>query len=355
MYSVSSSEVYVSDKFGSLNPPESLTIKARATIPLQLRISDYSAEITIGVNSTHPTFKDVKLLVCDRDNKDRHMASLTDNCQNRSFSDRTQFTLSVESGQEYWLVFDNKGSLFTSRQVTISTYVLVDIGEEKRTEISTALEKTLDALFTYIESDEFDLNIIPCGTPNAFSTRDGGHVTMCSELITDTTQKKIPHAFGGILMHELGHTFLNLWGSPHYANETTADEFAAALLFIGHSFPPLEQTDEDDVTPEQVIRDLIKYFESISNLPREIQAAMLGDQHALSIQRINNFKSILTTPKSFVERWNSEIYPHLTVAALEGIVKDPHVGADLILAKRLLTQKKACGSVALATCKITME
>jgi len=349
------SEVYVSDKFGSIPPPISINVKAGQILPLPLRVAKLNAEIRISVNSTQSSFDDVKLLVCNTAAKDKYLSGLTASCQNRSFSSQTNFILNVKGGEEYWLVFDNKGSLFTSKQITMQTYVLVDIAEEKRKEISKGLEKGLDNIFRYIESDEFDLNIVPCGVSNAFSTRDGGHVTMCSELLSDVTQKNIPHAFTGVFMHELGHTFLNLWGSPNFANEKTADEFAVALMFISENFPSPEGTTDDEVSPEEVVRDLIKYFESISNLSRETQAAMLGDQHALSIQRVNNFKSILVTPKSFIKRWNSEIYPHLTVVALQSIVEMPHVGADIELAKDLLAQKKACGSVVLSKCRISSE
>lgn len=349
------SDIYLSDKLGAFLKPVFLTISAGRITPLKLPVLNSDTEVRVTLNSSLSTFDDVRVLVCKGDEKDKYLYNRDARCLDRSFNSTTRFSVTPKAGEQYWLVFDNLKSLFTSKAVAVEYYLLIDFEGEERQTLERSMKNILDSIFSYFEVEEFDLNIVSCETVNAFSVIADGDITMCSELIFDTLQKKIPLAFDAILMHELGHSLLNLWGSPYHTNETTADDFAAAVLFISANFPSINNLSYETVKPEEVIRSLIKYFESISNVSAEAQAAIMGDQHALSVQRINNLKSILVTPKPFVERWTTEIYPNLTILALESIIDNPHLGANLELANQLIQKKKACGPVALDKCTITLQ
>lgn len=332
--------VYVSDKLGINLPTQTTTVAAGNKQALAIWSGvDAVSELTIKVDARKSTFTDVRIVICNDGQGKIYMAGGTASCHIFNIDGYKEIKTSGFATGGTWLIIDNGGSLFTSKTVSISTYALFDFPEEQKNEMASGLETGFKDFYRDVVVDEFDLNIVPCQVSNAFSTKDGGHITMCSELIFDTIAKGMPLAVGGILAHEMGHTLPNLWGSPHFANEKAADEFAAAFLFISESFPATEVEGKENPSAEDVIRDLIKYFQSISNLSNEAQAALVGDQHPLSIQRVNNLQDILTSPRLFIERWTGEIYPNLTNSGLESIIADPHVGADVELAKQILSER----------------
>lgn len=332
--------VFVSDKLGINLPVQTTTVTAGNKQALVIWNGQGSvAELTVKIDAQKSTFKDIRVVICNDSQGKIYMAGGAAACQVFNIDGYKEIKTSSFSEGATWLIVDNGASLFTSKTVSVSTYGLFEFPEEQKRELISGLERGFKDFYRDVKVEEFDLNIVPCQVSNAFSTTDGGHITMCSELIFDASAKGIPNAVAGILAHELGHTLPNLWGSPHFANEKAADEFAAAFMFISESFPVTEIEGQENPSAEGIIRDLIKYFQSIENLSVEAQAARVGGQHPLSIQRMNNLQSILISPRLFVERWTGEIYPNLTNAGLEAIIADPHVGANLKLAKQILNER----------------
>ena len=349
-------EVYVSEKLSFKLPSALYQIAAGTMHPIELSGGDTGIEYQIVMNSSGSTFADIRLAVCNNSQHLNYISGVTRACSNKDFTGTIQFSHKVKAGEKDILIIDNSSALITSKKVLVDIYANISLSTNQKQDIEVGLRKTLAGIHEFFDVDEFDLSLLPCGQSNAFSSTDDGDITMCSELLFDTEKKGLKNAFTGIFAHELGHTLLNLWGDPHYDNELAADNFAAAVLLISENFEyqDLDES-EEDVSAEEVIGDMIKYFESIGNTSREAQAALLGGQHPLSIQRVNNFKKILLFPKKTAEKWTSEIYPHLTIVALESIIQQPHIGANFELAKTLLESKKACGSVPLDKCIINPQ
>ncbi|MEQ8507313.1 MAG: hypothetical protein RIB80_18480 [Rhodospirillales bacterium] len=134
-------------------------------------------------------------------------------------------------------------------------------------------------------------------------------------------------ALSAIMYHELGHTLLNLWGLPGFDNEETVDEFAVVMLYL-------------DGRQEYAL-EFMEYFEK--NNPW-IEARMIierGGRHPISSQRIRNVRRILSNPGPVIERWNRLLYPHMTVAGLENVLKTAPRYADRALAEKLIAEKSA--------------
>lgn len=335
-------DVYVSQQVGAIGP--SIVLDANAGKMAETTFGPFleGARVRVQLDARNSSYKDFKILTCPLSEATKYMSKLSARCRTFNFDSIGELTLEAPPNTPMTLILDNTNSLLTSKRVTVSSHLLINTSEEMQNSMKTGLGQALDYMRHYISSKPFNISIAPCGSPNAFSVTDGGDITLCTELIFDSNEKGLKHAVSGIFAHELGHTYPNLWGSPHYANEKAADEFAVALIFVTENFPPLEGVEipeDDKATPEEVINDLIAYFESISNISQEAQAAMLGNQHPLTVQRINRLRRILSSPQYFVERWVTEIYPHLTVPALKSIIESPHIGANIELAKKLLAEK----------------
>lgn len=352
-----SAEVYIADEIGMVVPQETVVVDPGNILAVPIiQINRVEAHHKFSFQTEASIFTEFDVLICENVEKRIVMSGGRGRCIRKRFDGRGFAEFTVPPGEKWWLLFDNGSALLNSRIVTFSGHVSFEHIPEAMELFEVALNALLTDIQHYFEVDEFDLNLVSCGSPNAFSMIEGGHLYLCTELFFDTIQKEIPYALSGILAHEMGHTLPNLWGSPHFANEKAADEFAVAFLFITQNFETLSDIEsDDDVTPQQVIRELIRYFEGLSDISNETRAALLGDQHPLSIQRINSLKSILRSPKPFIQRWNKEIYPHLKIPALQSIIDEPHVGADLQLAKSLLKKRQACGSVSLDKCQIITE
>lgn len=336
-------DVYVSDTLPLPIPSERMTAAAGSqAVSVVWSGGPHDADVQLTVRGDQRILDGASVFLCDENQLDLHTSGIKTACRIIGSGVGSNVTFKASADQPVFIVLDNQASLLRSRTIEFSGTAVIALPEEDRTFMKTGLKDGLKDMYLYFEIEDFDLHVASCGMNNAFSRIDTGDVTMCWELIFDTIEKSLPHASTGILMHEFGHTFLNLWGSPHFANEQTADEFAVAVLFISENFPTVyaeENPDFPTATPEEVVRELIAYFESIADLPSEIQAAYLGGPHPLSVQRMNNLKSVLASPSEFVTRWTTEIYPHLKPAALASIISNPHTGADVELAKSILAEK----------------
>lgn len=220
-------------------------------------------------------------------------------------------------------------SVLTKKKVSAHIYVTDELTEDAQQQIKTELDNLSNSLHKYFIAPSFDISFAPCRTENAFSTSKGGHITMCSELISDMLANNNQGAFISIFAHELGHSLLNLWGDPSYANEQTADEFAVAMLLMDNSG-----------NGETYLYDWIDWFKRHEYLNGELSAMLAGDPHPLTVQRISNIEKILASRGDFQRRWANALYPHMTDKALSDIVDKPYAGANVALAENILKTRE---------------
>lgn len=153
-----------------------------------------------------------------------------------------------------------------------------------------------DALAKTYTLPSLSVSVMPCGTVNAFSTPN---IYVCTELMADLSEKGVPQALYPILLHELAHSILYLWGLPGYDNEDMADEFAAMLLAKW--------------SPE-VLKEYANWLaqqDSVSEAVAQLVAG--GGRHSLSIQRVRNMQRILDDPAPVMRRWDRLLEEHARV------------------------------------------
>ena len=138
---------------------------------------------------------------------------------------------------------------------------------------------------------KFSVQVSPCGTITAFSSPN---ITICTELIADLVEKKLTAALYPILLHEIAHSALQLWGLPGYDNEDVADEFAAVMLAL--------------VSPEY-INASIRYLEEKDSIGEAVIQLVEGSRHSLSIQRARNMKNAMKNMNDLQKRWNNLLKP----------------------------------------------
>jgi len=333
---------YVSEMQGIFLPSESTTVD-----PGQI---DYILLPNLGANNSYEVSlnvtgikKDVIVGICSEQELRNIIARSFTRCKMRQYQGRFLVRGKSNNATPHYLVIDNRRAMFLSKTAQINTFTTFELPKETRQELQSDLELASTQIQEMFLVKKFDINFISCKMANAFSSIGSGDITLCSELLFDVIQKHNIEAFIGIMAHEMGHTFMQLWGSPHASNEKSADEMAVALIFIMDKIDPITKgktKPEIDISPEKIIRGFIEYFDNGDNLLNEVQAAHLGDQHQLSVQRVNNIRAIMMSPAPFVKRWTKEIYPHLTVHSLNEIIKEPHIGADVTLARKILLERE---------------
>ncbi len=350
-------EVYVAERWAFQDKPQSFTLEAGQVISLPLSIVPNGKEKhKIRFSSQGTLFSDINVYVCDDKNKDYVLSSLNHGCSHFPIDGDRILDINNVNGSGKWLIIDNRHSVFSSKNVSYTKYTTFQVDEHTSNVIQSELSNVLTGLQEVIISPVFDMNIAPCGTANAFSEQKSGAITLCTELLYKAVLENNMEAFFGIFTHELGHTFLNLWGSPNFTNEKTVDEFAAALLFIIENIESKtpQPPNDLDVSAQNILEGLIQFFSDGSNVQGEVGAAFAGNQHPLSIQRINHLRSIISNPIPFVKRWTSELYPKLTTYALQQIIDKPHIGANIDLAKDIIKNRQSCVDVELdpVGCKV---
>lgn len=142
------------------------------------------------------------------------------------------------------------------------------------------------------ELPKFKVSVRPCGTANAFS---GPDIVICTELIADLSSKDLSYAIIPILLHEVGHTLLNLWGLPGHNNEDIVDDFAAAFLAAQ--------------SPE-TLGDLIKWLDARDSKEEAVLQLVQGGRHTISIQRARNLRETLKHPEEVMRRWARLLAPY---------------------------------------------
>lgn len=144
---------------------------------------------------------------------------------------------------------------------------------------------------------QFRVYVAPCRTKNAFSNPD---ILVCTELLADLQDKKVSDALYPILLHEIGHSVLSLWGLPGHDNEDMADEFAAAFLA---KYQP------------ETIEAYARWLESRDSVQEAVVQLAEGSRHSLSIQRARNMRALVRNPEQLVERWSRLLAPFVRASS----------------------------------------
>jgi len=235
------------------------------------------------------------------------------------------FRFDIPHRETYYLILNNTISVMATKKADLKVTVTQQLQQEQIQTFKKMFGSFMQEIKSTFVAPDFNLNFQSCGLSNAFSTSQGGHITMCSELFYELALKGLKGAISGVMFHELGHTLLNLWGLPGWNNEETADEFALYMFY-------------KNGVQEQAM-DWISWLEEQNSTQQAINMLAYGDKHPLSIQRIRNAKAILNNPKPFMDRWNRLIYPHMTIKALTQITQNPQKYDDAVLAKSSLKAK----------------
>ena len=333
---------YVSETQGIYLPSEHSTVGPGQIdyilLPSSGTINSYEVDLDVTGIKT-----DVSVGICSEIELRSVIAGSFTRCNMQRYQGKFRIKGKSVNAKPFYLVIDNRKALFLSKTVQIDIFTTFTLERKIRDDLQAGLDLGSTQIQEMFLVKNFDINMVSCKMVNAFSTVGSGDITLCSELVFDALKKNNIGALTGIMAHEMGHSFMGLWGSPHAGNEKSADEMAIALIFIMDKIDPITKdktNPEIDLSAEQIIRGFVEYFDDSDNLISEVKAANLGDQHQLSVQRVNNIRAIMMNPAPFVKRWTKEIYPHLTVHSLNQIIAKPHIGANIILARKILQERQ---------------
>jgi len=292
-------------------------------LPLARRAIGNAYEVRIETGNKF--YKDVTAFIVDEENvaRFRHRHSYRAEGVQKGIA---PFAIrgTVRTPGKYYLLVDNSHALFVDKRVVVTVKMIDALPDGAVEHMKSMLEKMYGNLKQQLVFPDFNIYVKPCGQPNAFSSMASGDITLCTEIISRLANK--PGALLGVLSHELGHTLLNLWGLPGSDNEDVADEFASMVL--------LEKEDGG-----KDIEEYAAYFDR-GNTEKEAEFKLrTGDRHSLSIQRIRNIRDHALHAKVLFQRWNRQLYPHMTDEALRKIVAQPSANDDVALAREELARR----------------
>lgn len=194
----------------------------------------------------------------------------------------------TKAGVGVWFVNPNIAAV----DVSVTIFRTGQRSPEVTARVQQLLEIPIRAIEASYDLPKFRVSVRPCGTANAFSAPD---IVICTELIADLVSKDLTNAVIPILLHEVGHTLLTLWGLPGHDNEDIVDDFAAAFL-AAHS-------------PE-TLGELIKWLDARDSREEAIVQLVQGGRHTLSIQRARNLRETLKQPEKVTRRWARLLEPY---------------------------------------------
>lgn len=229
----------------------------------------------------------------------------------------------IRAGQLY-LVIDNRYSLLTTKKPRISVTMTTQLAEEQAQKLEEFLGTMYSGIHKTLDLPDFDVRMEPCNQVNAFSERDTGNITLCSEFLSMYENK--PSILIWTLLHEIGHTALGLWGIPGNDNEDIADEFATAMLLRSKDGP-------------RMAMEAMESFQDSNPYAEAQHVIQRGDRHSLSIQRMRNIHAWLLEPVQVTTKWNNLLYPHMTEEALRAIVAKPEPYDNQQLAREQLESR----------------
>lgn len=284
-------------------------------------------DITASVIGTNG--RTASVFVCDKLSFHAFKSGRKSNC--RGLFDRNgRLTFSYQAARSgsYFIVADNRGDRYSEKTFRIKVAVPAHFSQKR----VSGLRSTFQDLENFIEArfiaPDFDWILKPCGQVNAFSHVQTGDITICTELLLDASKLRSEGQITGILLHELGHSLLNFWGNPNFANEETADAFATYLLMTsGGSEAP------------RLIEEFAQFWERGNPWAEAENIIESGDTHQISVQRARNIRRNASRGAAFTARWNATIYPHLTDQALRSIINAPGRYGDTTMARQILSSR----------------
>ncbi|MDP7185800.1 MAG: DUF4344 domain-containing metallopeptidase [Paracoccaceae bacterium] len=280
-------------------------------------------QVTAHVQVSNDIFTDGSAYICSDADFGRFKNGQNNGCSGyREFQSAVTFSFEAPVPERYWLLLDNRESLVVSKEFVVSASV------PKLFDQSTYgfVRELIQGFDQYIRSTyilpKFDVFVESCGQSNAFSDIVTGDITVCSEFVYEAITEGKPGALIGIMLHELGHSALNLWNLPNFRNEETVDEFATYILM---------QSDA-----EQLIPDFVSFFTEKNSWSEAQRIISTGGPHPLSVQRARNILLNQSSGHAFTERWNLQIYPFMTTQALQQVAKTPGKYDNPNLARQIL-------------------
>lgn len=281
----------------------------------------------VSIDVRNAVYRDISAFVVDEVNLQRFL-------RKQQFVGRgmqratTPITIDYQVGVagRHFVLLDNSYALVIRKQVSLTTRFESQVTEEAARRLHEGITGLYDWLKQTFIFKDFNISVVPCGSANAFSKRGTGDITLCTETILKAQEK--PGMFLGVLMHELGHTLLGLWGMPGSDNEDMADEFAVQMLV---------RIDKSSV----YVREFAEFFSGSNPWIEARNIINQGGRHSISVQRARNMQSWLQNTGELVRRWNRLMYPHMTESALRTFVSRPGVNDDPSLAAAELQRRGA--------------
>ena len=251
---------------------------------------------------------------------------------------RLAFSVTIPAAGDYLVILDNRAA---AEPRTITVMVRATRGEQEKalpqgpgeaerqfSEVERQLsevERQLARLFIF---KPFPIRVRRCGIPQAFSGPSG--IVLCQELgqklLTTLGDKaKANDTLLFTLFHELGHTLLQQWQYPFFANEEVADEFATALLVM--------------VGQQERVRAATEFLAANPSTAEALAKVFRDDRHPLSVQRARNILRWLGDSQ-LVHKWQKIFVPHMQLAMLKQLERQPTAWTDsALVAQELATRR----------------
>ena len=320
-------EVIVAPQIVQKSNRQSVAVPPQRFLVLELGHMDVGEGIAVQVDVSNAMYKDLSVYVVDATN----MSLIRQNQPFRYVQGEVKklapFVVQTKIAQfgPHYLVFDNRFAAVVEKKVAYQVATLKTLRPQQVEAIRAPLVKMYAGLKQVFNFKDFNIYVRSCGQANAFSTIATGDVTLCTELYEQMLDK--PGAFAGVTLHELGHTLLNLWGSPHYGDEDVADQFATIMLL---------KSGEDG---KRALSEWIQWFAGHDSRAQARVMLVHGDTHSLSVQRIRNIQENTRNSSDLMRRWNNVLYPQMTDGALRAIVANPAAFDDAETARRELARR----------------
>lgn len=319
-------QAFVAEKMRFDVGSQAYDVKAGLRVSNQIPDLNIGDSVSISIQPINKVFPDVSVYICHEDDARDYLAGYNSRCRGVTKGIAPySFNYDAYKDGKHYIVFDNSYSMMNAKRGSYAIALTKVIPEAERKKLEAGFSQLPQSIQAQFRVDPFKLYIQPCGQENAFSTIATGDITFCSELLFPLLVKQREGAVIGIMMHEVGHTLLNLWGMPNWDNEETVDEFAIVYLYM-------------DGLQEKAM-DLIAYYEEKNSAQEAAIKLNIDDRHPVSIQRIRNIKRILRNPRPVMERWNKFLYPHMTDEGLTKIIGNAGAYGDAELARKILNAR----------------
>ncbi len=320
-------EVTVAPQVVQQSSKQSVAIGPKRMVVLDLGHFDQGDAVAIEVEVANAVYKDLSVYVVDAANvglaRQNQQFKAIDGVNKKIAP--IQLKAKVEQLGPHYLVLDNRFAGMVEKKVTYRIATLKRLTEGQTRAIRDPLVKMYAGLKQVFNFKDFNIHVRSCGQANAFSTIATGDVTLCTELYEQMLDK--PGALAGVTLHELGHTLLNLWGSPHYGDEDVADQFATIVLLRGGE------------SGKRALSEWMQWFAAQDSGAQARVMLTRGSTHSLSVQRIRNIQESTRNTADLVKRWNNVLYPHMTDIALRQIARNPSALDDGELANKELSRR----------------